>query len=238
MRAPPRPRRSKSNVLPLLYARLKDKCHFNHIKRRWNLHKLHKLQFKEINNNTLTPLTGARVEDMFNVPTNILPSSAKHKPLLIASFPEGCSKSPKIEVLQRSKWARLFLTRKKYKLKYMDNHFVKEYIKTQPSVPEYDCLLNVNTIKRVTKKNADVRVIYHNKNTIKLINIGQNKNNKFSFIDFDNCNSLRISDFTFSKRQTNSSQSKAERTKIIPRKQVVKLTLFHSGKILSHSNLT
>lgn len=210
MRAPPPIRKNKRNWIPLTFIKIKNKLSMRKCKRRWQLHKLHRTQYrkckddkynkyckkgrlkgqittatdvltdsnlnaesghsnvkKNIHNN-YDLLTGVRVEDTFNLETQYLPGSQVDKPLLVASFRRGCAHSPNVTILQRNKLSRLKLSKRQYSLK---SYNLKNSMRVnQISIADgkdFQCSQTVRVIKKLTKENADIKVIFHNDNVVK-----------------------------------------------------------------------
>ncbi|QLL30986.1 hypothetical protein HG536_0A08010 [Torulaspora globosa] len=167
MRAPPPPRRSRSRFLALCVVRLRQLISGHRLKKRWHLHKLHEFQRKGLI--CLSPESGIRAEDMINIPSALQPKKTRQKPLLIAAFPKGCSRSPRVRVLQRNRLSRLMISKRKYKLKPFE---VKgRHDREEDGAVTHRCAQTVGSIKKLTASNADVRVIFHDTNVIKCSNL-------------------------------------------------------------------
>lgn len=104
-----------------------------------------------------------------NIPTALQPRKSRKKPLLIAAFPKGCSRSPRVRVLQRNRLSKLMISKRKYKLKSLEVHDTSK-VNIQ-MVETHRCANKVGSIKKMTSKNADVKVIYHETNVIKCSNL-------------------------------------------------------------------
>lgn len=163
---------------------LKKRLTFNRLKNRRKLHLLHKsLNKKKQQDNGKKPSDDLRVEDTFNLKTGYLPKTQYKKPLLIATFSNSCEEVPTINVLERSKLSSLHLTKRKFKLKLFNNRLIK---RSTPNSPiNLECVKNIRSIKNLTEKNADVKVIFHNKNTIRSFPI-KKENRKQSKITGEN----------------------------------------------------
>ncbi|QLG70692.1 hypothetical protein HG535_0A06340 [Zygotorulaspora mrakii] len=197
MRAPPPPRRSRVRFFTVYVSRLRQFCTLYKIKKRWKLHKLHTVERRGYT--IVSPLSAIRADDMVNLPTGLQNKSHKKKPLLIASFPRGCSRSPRVKLLQRNRLSKIFLSRRKYNLKYFDVTGIKEKnCSSRQSCSSYHCAHVVRTIKKVTSKNADVRVIFHDNNTIKSHNLPINTENIDSpqLLEFGPHQSIRIKNYS------------------------------------------
>lgn len=197
MRAPPPPRKSKSRYVTSCCLRLRQLCTGYEFKKRWHLHKLHKVRRKgEI---LVSPLSGVHVEDMINLPTGLQNKSFKTKPLLIAAFSRGCAQSPQLRLLQRNKLYGLPLTRRKYKLKNFEATLTEKRKISQGTYrATHPCASRVGSIKKVTSKDADLRVIFHNPNVIKSTNLNTNAEGVLhspQVLEFTCQQSIRIRDY-------------------------------------------
>ncbi|CCF56605.1 hypothetical protein KAFR_0B03090 [Kazachstania africana CBS 2517] len=192
MRVPPPPRRSRANIIPIYGIKIRSLLCCHRLKRRWHLHKLRK-KLRLNSNNKFGPISGPRAEDMMDLQTGYLSRSIRKKPLLIASFPRGCDNSPEIKVLQRSNFAKQFITKRKYYLKQYENKLFKTTADKVGQTNTFQCAQTVRTIKTVTSKNADVRTIFHNQNVLKRVNIEPSLQiDDYKFIIFDSKNSFRL----------------------------------------------
>ncbi|QLQ81410.1 hypothetical protein HG537_0F01710 [Torulaspora globosa] len=167
MRAPPPPRRSRSRFVALCVVRLRQLISGHRLKKRWHLHKLHEFQRKGII--CLSPGSGIRAEDMINVPSALQPRKMRQKPLLIAAFPKGCSRSPRVRVLQRNRLSRLMISKRKYKLKPFEVKGLHN--PEEDGTATHRCAQTVGSIKKLAARDADVRVIFHEANVIKCSNL-------------------------------------------------------------------
>lgn len=195
MRAPPPPRRSKSRYLTTCCLRLKQVCTGSGLKKRWHLHKLHK--FNRRGHLAVSPISGVHVEDMVNLPTGLQPKSYKEKPLLIAAFSKGCTKSPQLRLLQRNKFYGLPMTKRKYKLKTFDATVNEKEVVPRPVTQRtHACASRVGSVKKATSKDADIRVIFHNSNIIKSINLKElQSSHSPELLEFAPQQSIRIKDY-------------------------------------------
>ena len=235
MREPPEPRKSKSNILPFCILKIQRliKCH--KLKRKWHTYSLKKTQYTgdkkssitqhKTTNVTLqgkygpyvaTPTSGVRIEDMFNVPTALLPKSSRCKPLLLVSFPQGCDRSPVLKYLKKTSFARRMITRKKFRLKHFNLGIIGRRLKNRrlerkstsentdgvtmdtkenaesnvntgilhttvgPAMRQpmdtrrqdkLECVKTVRILKNHVAGDADIRVIFHDRNVIKMTNL-------------------------------------------------------------------
>lgn len=197
MRAPPPPRISKSNRWLLTVTYIKNLFHCHRLRRKWNLHQLKKKSKKSpYTNNAISPISGIRVEDMMNLPTNLLPHSSKSKPLLIATFPRGCSRSPHLKYLEKNSFTTRTLTKRKYKTEYLNNSRIKVGVDRVNVGTQYDpslkCVKTVRSIRENTKKYADVRLIFHDINTIRISQLKNNTDQPPTEIQFDGKNSITL----------------------------------------------
>ncbi|QHS76343.1 Osw1p [Saccharomyces paradoxus] len=236
MRAPPSPRKSRSGHFLYLYFRLRQFFSCQRLKRRWHVHKLHIHQYNTRWN--LSPLSETRIEDMINEPSSLCPGSSKKKPLLIARFSKGCQESPRVYVLQRNSLSRLKLSKRKYALRFYHNEFFGKDLKRKDGsiygIQHQQCAETVRKIKKVTGKHADVKIIFHDKNTIRSDKLGIRNNRKWTrtgaleeeeedsssvYIRFCDDHSLRVKDYhslhkhskkTFSQKQSNLVVGKSE----------------------------
>lgn len=205
MRAPPPPRKSRSRFVTVLILRIRQLCTGYKFKKRWHLHKLHKLQRR--GNFVASPISGIRADDMLNIPTGMQNKSCKQKPLLIAAFPKGCSRSPRVRILQRNRLSKVLISKRKYNLKYFDAHAFGETANSgiiKEGHATHRCAQTVGSIKKVTSKNADVKVIFHDKNVIKSLNLPAASQYNFEspeMLEFAPQQSIRIKDYsTLSRR--------------------------------------
>lgn len=222
MRAPPPLRNSRAKHLSICFLRLQNLWSCRKIKRRWHLHKLHRAK-GNIDFATANLTLDTRVEDMINIPTAFEPISAREKPLMIASFPSGCSDSPNVRILQKAKLSRLFLSKRKYRLRHYDNNVVWDQYKKnsimenkdQPFTTEksHNCAETVNSIKKFASKDADVKVIFHGKNIIKQQNVLYRRNNENKgpeFIEFGPALSIRLNDYESLKDKKRNVTNKTQ----------------------------
>lgn len=252
MRAPPPPRKSNSNILLLYLLHVRHIFTGQKIKRRWRLHRLkrnaHRSLYRKREN--LSPISGLRVEDMFNLPTDLQPYSSKNKPLLIATFGKGCDRSPKLEYLKKNKFPRRTLTRRKYRLKYLNGNKIKYTCKNMSFNSKCDdsltCAKTVRSIKYVTGDNADVRLIFHNKNIIKRLNIRNENRETPGVLEFDANNSVNLHGFktlsTYSQKEKQKPKEiqamvKYHLKETVEPKSSTKLVLygFSNSTLISHS---
>lgn len=202
MRAPPPPRRSRSRFVVLCVVRLRQLISGHKLKKRWHLHKLHKFQRHDLV--CVSPGSGIRAEDMMNIPSSLRPRNARHRPLLIAAFPKGCSRSPRVRILQRNRLSKLMISKRKYKLKRFDFKNLSNTDDRKNTVT-HRCAQTVGSIKKVTAGNADVRVIFHETNVIKCSNIGVGSEGGLhspELFEFAPNQSIRIRDYPSLRRKS------------------------------------
>lgn len=208
MRAPPPHRKSKSLRVPIFFINLKRKLKCNDWKRRKRVHLLHRLHRQKYNNRFFTPPgSGLRVEDSFTLRTEYLHPDVVDKPLVIATFSRDCQELPTINILERSKLSRLRLMKRKFKLKLFNYNLSKlpeqkgenkEHINSincNNINNNFRCVSTVRSIKNLVEKDADVRVIFHNKNTIRSFPLKYNNTGNYEHIKFTKDGSLRIDSF-------------------------------------------
>ncbi|EDO17133.1 hypothetical protein Kpol_1072p3 [Vanderwaltozyma polyspora DSM 70294] len=214
MRAPPPLRNSKSKALSIAIIKVRQLYSCTRLKRRWHVYKLHKLKKGIADNNLInsgqdiSPVSSPHAENMINIPSGLDSKANFKKPLLIASFPEGCSNSPKMHVLRRNSLSRLLLSRRRYKLKhYYNETMVKGTTGDEPirmvqnncnHLNEFQCASNVASIRKIASEDADIKVVFHGRNIIKQLNIPiKEKRTEKSpeFLEFGPSLSLRIKDF-------------------------------------------
>ncbi|SMN22110.1 similar to Saccharomyces cerevisiae YOR255W OSW1 Protein involved in sporulation [Maudiozyma saulgeensis] len=212
MRAPPPPRVSKSNFWILAATYIKNIFNCHRLKKRWNLHQLKKKTKQAPYNisQDISPISGIRVEDMMNIPTHLLPSSSKSKPLLIATFPRGCSRSPHLKLLEKNSFTTRTITRKKYKTEYLNNSRVK-YTSNKVKIlskhdPSLKCIKTVRSIKGTTKKYADIKLIFHDKNVIKVSNIKNTNTVTPTVLEFDGANVIVLKNYKNLRNSTVKNQ--------------------------------
>lgn len=208
MRAPPPPRISNSNCWLVAITYIKNLFHCHRLKRKWNLYKLKKKTKKSpYKPNDISPISGIRVEDMMNIPTHLLPHSSKSKPLLIATFPRGCARSPHLKYLEKNSLTMRTLTKRKYKTEKLNNTRVKIGADKVTILSQYDsslkCVKTVRSIRENTKKYADIRLIFHDNNTIKISQLKNNSDLPPTKIEFDGKNTITLQNLNESSRPSN-----------------------------------
>ncbi|SCV05841.1 LANO_0H16358g1_1 [Lachancea nothofagi CBS 11611] len=202
MRAVPTPRKSKSRFVRRKAGQLYQVVSCRKIRRKYNLHHLHQLhrkntrysrQQQEHLNALTTPLT---LEDFINLSSGPESPTAKHKPLLIASFPNGCARSPRVKLLQKNIFSKLRISRRRYRLRNYNPGLVKFHAQDPPSVDE-DCFRSSRLIKRQASKYADVKFNFERQNVVKTICIPfENlEGHGPRFLEFDPERSIRLDDF-------------------------------------------
>lgn len=246
MRAPPPPRRSKSRFLAHCVVQLRQLISCYRLRKRWHLHKLHKIH--RTGGAAVSPISGIHAEDMMNMPTALQPRNSRKKPLLIAEFPKGCSRSPRVRVLQRNRLSKLMISKRKYKLKSFDVDGARKL--TVQEAVTHQCANTVGSIKKMTSRNADVRVIYHETNVIKCSKLDFSTINSQSpeLFEFAPNRSIRIKDYPSLKRNAaaglqvmkNKTQELSEDTAQNYASKFERLTLSNhrhnsSGKIIKVS---
>lgn len=143
---------------------------------------------------------------MMNIPTHLLPSSSKSKPLLIATFPRGCSHSPHLKLLEKNNFTTRTITGRKYKTEYLNNSRIKCTSNKVKILSKHDpslkCVKTVRSIRGTTKKYADVRLIFHDKNVIKVSNITNTKNITPTVLEFDGTNVIELKNYENFRKTT------------------------------------
>lgn len=200
MRAPPPPRRSKSRYIRKSLHRIYKFLTLQSLRRRWKLHKLHKVsrknnlphKQKKISDHVVTPLL---IEDILGYQGELESPAKNNKPLLIASFPKGCAASPRVRILQRSRLSRIYISKRKYKLKNFNPGLLKAG-KRDGSIKN-SCAQRVHFIRKHVSKHADIKVNYHRKNIIKSTRIPVNVNDKRApqLLEFSQAKSIRLNEY-------------------------------------------
>ncbi|CCC69110.1 hypothetical protein NCAS_0C01200 [Naumovozyma castellii] len=250
MRAQPPPRKSNWSLIVNTVIKIRRFYSCHRLRKRWNIHQIHRVQYKRFI--ARSPTLEFRSEDMFNIPTNMIPKDTKKKPLMIASFPEGCSNSPQLNVLQRNEKSRLFLSRRRYKLKNIDNKNFKPVprIGSDSMNPLYPCAETVRSIKQLTNRHADVRVVFHNSNVIKSTRLRKEQEDGVTpqLIQFDNERTIRLDDYpALSRRNGKRDGNNSELAKVSQNdkpgppiykntRHFIKITYFKNSDIISHSS--
>ncbi|CCD27312.1 Osw1p NDAI_0K01210 [Naumovozyma dairenensis CBS 421] len=202
MRAPPPPRRSKWSFIINIKLKLKRFYTCHKLRKRWDIHQIKRTQYRKFMNDS--PISAVRVEDMLNLPSGLIPRSIRKKPLVIASFPRGCKNPPRINVLQRNEKSRIFLSRRKYKLKNLDTHMNDKMFESLRGNNEpYSCAQTVRSIKKMTRSHADVKTIFHHKNIIKCTSLFTDDLQTPQIMKFDNERSIRLTEYGLLTRKKN-----------------------------------
>lgn len=232
MRAPPPPRKSKSRYLAPYFVDMKKLLRFHRIKKFWHRRELFKKQFQNLQQiyhrtytstvdvypipnsinisppedfTQITPISGVRIEDMCCLSSSRNTRSATKKPLLIASFPRGCDRSPRIRVLKKNMWSWLPFSKRKYKLAFFNNEIFDPQLHTQSVeiCSHNKCANTIRMVKKYAQKEANIKIIYHNQNIIDQKFLAKEKEmvNTPEILDLGNGQSLRISDFKSLRRK-------------------------------------
>lgn len=228
MRAPPQPRRSRSRFVALCVVRLRQLISGHRLKKRWHLHKLHEFQRKGLI--CLSPGSGIRAEDMINIPSALQPRKIRQKPLLIAAFPKGCSRSPRVRVLQRNRLSRLMISKRKYKLKPFE---VKGLHNPEEDTVTHRCAQTVGSIKKLAATDADVRVIFHESNVIKCSNLivaSEADQCSPELFEFAPNRSIRIHDYPSLRRKPTPDQNLETVAKSVGDLTISEETSHHRGR--------
>lgn len=197
---PPTPRVSGANLFIITCLRVKYFFHSQRVRRRWRLHKLKKQARRAPDKTDINhpPLSGIRCEDMINLPSELAPRSAKYKPLLIASFNNGCDRSPTLQYLKKNNHHSFYsFKREKYKLHNLDYSNMKPCAKYNNGCHAYTmpCAAAVHSIKETTGKYADLKVIFHDRNTIKVTNLHAATEKTPTKLVFDSANIIDLKQF-------------------------------------------
>ncbi|KAL3232680.1 Outer spore wall protein 1 [Nakaseomyces bracarensis] len=239
MRAPPPPRKSKSRYLAPYFIDLKKTFKIHRIKKFWHRKELFKKQFQNLqqiyqqtynstmdiypfpndvnvgqpaNFTQISPISGIRVEDMCCLSSARNTKSATKKPLLIASFPRGCDRSPRIRVLKKNMWSWLPFCKRKYKLAFYNSEIFDPQLHTKSTeICSHNCANTIQLVKKYAQKEANIKIIYHNPNIISKKMLARDKDlvKTPEFLEFENGYSIRISDFkSLRRRPPGNGQSK------------------------------
>ncbi|CAG61575.1 uncharacterized protein GVI51_K08855 [Nakaseomyces glabratus] len=230
MRAPPPQRKSKSRYFAPYFVNIRELLRFRKIKAFWNRQKLFKKQFENLhqvyqqrynssidshpdgqvalcnheNLTQITPISGIRIEDMCCLSSTHESQSADKKPLLIATFPRGCNRSPTVRILKRNKWSWLPISKRKYKLSFFNNEIFDPQLHSKSiEVKSHTCANTVRMIRKYAHEKANVKIIFHNRNIIKskFLDGHEDAIRPPSYIEFGNNHTLRIEDFRSLKRK-------------------------------------
>ncbi|AMD21157.1 HEL123Wp [Eremothecium sinecaudum] len=197
MRAPPQPRRSRHRYVSQVLQVVQDAVTLQKARERWHIHRLHKVNRANCRNGK--PGTTSRREnsdlsirltDIANQPSGVDLQKKRRMPLLIASFPRGCGRSPRFNALEKNKWCKAMITRRKYKLKSFNSGAVPITGKGKKPTGDY-------SIKKEIAKHAHMKVNYHRKgvmnSTCVLVDIKNNQPPEY--LTFDRDYSLRLCDY-------------------------------------------
>lgn len=243
MRAPPPPRKSKSRYLAPYFVDLKKTFKIHRIKKFWHRKELFKKQFQNLHqiyhrtyNSTvdvypipnsininqtenfaqITPISGVRVEDMCCLSSSRNTRSATKKPLLIASFPRGCDRSPRIRILKKNIWSWLPFSKRKYKLAFFNNEMFDPQLHTKSTeiCSHNNCANTVQMMKKYAQKEANIKVIYHNPNIIYKKFLAKDKDllNTPELLELGNGHSIRLNDFKSLRRKKPPPYSRKQYT--------------------------
>lgn len=173
MKALPIPRRSKTRYIKTYMIRISNHLHCYRCRKRWSLHKLHCMNRKNqysLNKKRVinSPRSSIMIEDMINLNSSLRPHSNSRKPLLITTFPNGCSASPRIHILEKTRFGRFLISKRKYKLKFFHyERFVQNDMKNHHAQNKENMVGSSNQ--------RDVNEIDNlNKNDVVTLNDGMN----------------------------------------------------------------
>lgn len=202
MRAVPVPRKSKVRFVRRKAGQVYQIVSLRRIKRKYNLHRLHKIHRRNTRtkrqkgaqpSSSTTPLIS---DDFLGLSSGLESPAAKNKPLLIASFPHGCDRSPRVRVLQKNLLSRFWISKRKYRLRNYNAGLVHSRLQEQN--PEYvDCFQSCRTIRKQASKYADVKINFERRNVFKTVCIPVNhlENRRPQFLEFDPDHSIRLEDY-------------------------------------------
>ncbi|SCU79716.1 LAFA_0B05160g1_1 [Lachancea sp. 'fantastica'] len=174
MRAVPVPRKSRARFLRRKAGRLYQVVSFRKVRRKLNLHQIHQLHRRNAKNfrrkrfdagKLMTPIVAG---DGVNLWSGIESPAAKSKPLLIASFPNGYSRSPRVKVLQKNRLSRSWVSRRRYRLHKYNPGLQRSHI--PETGKEYEeCVRSCRAIKRQASKYADVKFNFERQNVMRTV---------------------------------------------------------------------
>ncbi|AGO09885.1 AaceriAAL105Cp [[Ashbya] aceris (nom. inval.)] len=202
MRAPPQPRKSRHRLMLQVLRKFHDTVGLQKVRSRWHLHKVHKVS--RANSRVATcnkkgdgnkkkngeiPLSPIRLEDIANQPSGIETPKKRRMPLLIASFPRGCAKSPMFNVLEKNKRSKLLLSRRKYKLKTFNGG--NDVGAANGKTPR------VHAVKREVIQHAQMKVNYHRKGVVNstCVLVDSQSKRRPEYLTFGQAYSLRLNDY-------------------------------------------
>lgn len=201
MRAPPNPRKSRLRVIRRALHNAHNVLTIRKMRRKWNLHHLHKIHRRnilsskdeKITHSMNTPLI---LEDVMERNSSNHSPAGKNKPLLIASFPHGCARSPRVRLLQRNTLSRFFVSRRRYKLRKFNPGKLKTGNEREIRGRKGH-LHKAHIIRKQAAKHADVRINFEKRNVMKTVllplNIAENK--EPSYLQFDTDQSIKLADY-------------------------------------------
>ena len=200
MHEPPTPHVSGARWLLVLYLRVKYFFYSQRLRRRWQLHRLKRQAARTpgSSSSSFIPLSGTRVEDMINLPTEMDTPSARYKPLLIASFNNGCSRTPTLQYLTKNKGTLSKFRGGKHRLCQLDPTNFKARGKCTNLEHQHDhvlpCAAAVHSLRETAGKHADIKVVFHDRNTIRVTNL-RSQTERPSQLKFDSANIVDLKQF-------------------------------------------
>ncbi|CEP60158.1 Osw1p LALA0_S01e04324g [Lachancea lanzarotensis] len=213
MRAIPVPRKSRARFLRRKAGRLYQVMSFRKVRRKFNLHQIHQLHRKNAKKFRRKPFDAGKLMtpivagDGVNLWSGIESPAAKSKPLLIASFPNGYNRSPRVKVLQKNRLSKLWISRRRYRLRKYNPGLQKSQI-PGAEVGYEDCVRSCRTIKRQASKYADVKFIFERQNVMRTVCIpnGHLPDQNPRLLEFHPDHSIRLEDFPSLQRPENNAE--------------------------------
>lgn len=203
MRAPPQSRRSRHRYVSQALQVVQDTMNLQKARKSWHIHKLHKISRKnkragtKVNKATVSelksqdpqPESPIRLTDIANQPSGMEAQKNRKMPLLIASFPKGCCKSPKFNLLESNSLYKSILTRRKYKLKSFHGG-IAEIKKGKKHIGDY-------AIKKDVLNHSQMKINYHRRGVVNstCLLVDSNATCHPEYLKFDRDYSIRLSDY-------------------------------------------
>ncbi|SCU82563.1 LADA_0C06326g1_1 [Lachancea dasiensis] len=199
MRAVPTPRKSRTRFLRRKFGQMYQIVSFRKVRKKHNLHHLHQLHRRNTRTsrqkranfkNITTPLV---IDDYVDLDSGPESPTAKRKPLLIASFPNGYGRSPRVKILQKNILSRFWISRRRYRLRKY-NPGMLEFQAQRQGFQEDDCFRSCRTIRKQAAKYADVKFNFERHNVVKTvcIPIDHSRIQQPQFLEFDPEHSVRL----------------------------------------------
>ncbi|CUS20372.1 LAQU0S01e05138g1_1 [Lachancea quebecensis] len=202
MRAPPAPRKSRARFVRRKAGQAYQVLSLRRLKRKYNLHRLHKIHRSNIrggNPRGLPPYkceTLSLSDELLHITSNSVSPAAKHKPLLIASFPNGCSRSPRVKILQKNMLSRFWISKRRFKLRRFNPGLERALIDEEDTLGD-DYFRSCRLIRKQTSKFADVKFDFEKKNVFKTVcmSIDHLEDRNPQFLEFNAGQSIRLEEF-------------------------------------------